>query len=903
MELQHLTTRQSAPAGYLTNLSDSILVQTSAGLRLYTVSNGGVLALDPDNLLAVLGQSGFPSGAIWLGAPRQITATDGAVPTLVTFGHFDSALNVFALDAGGMPLSASVLAMRGTGIITGAATALETLRIGTRDAFVLGTRQSEGLSVWQDIGRGRLEIVTQPATAGLLPASGVAALAQYDSGGGQYILVLGAGDEGLFSYQIGVSGRLELVDRIDGRDGLAINLGSQLEIVTVAGQSFALVGAAGSSSLAVVALDSQGNLRVTDHVTDERDTRFAGLTELATARENGQLYIAVAGSDDGVSLLTLLPGGRLVHLVSLEDDTRMALTNPGSLALALRNGVLDLFVTGGQPDAPEGAGLTHLRANLGPIGVTLQHTDGGGSITGTNGRDQIVGGNGNDRLSGGAGEDILVDGGGSDTLTGGAGADVFVFEADGLPDWITDFERGVDRLDLSALGRFYSLDAISFTSRSTGADIRIGNELVFIVTSDERPLDLSDVTISDLRDLTHLIVAPLSGLASGMKGDAGPDHLEGRDGPDTLIGGNGADTLIGGEGNDLLIGGVENNAFDTASAQIYRLYQATLERDPDTTGLLSWTVRLTSGEAGLTQVTAGFVNSPEFRARYGQTDDTGFVTLLYANVLDRAPDTAGLAHWTDLLARGTLSREQVVTGFSESAEFRAATSAQTLRLTKEGLQQGFVDDVFRLYQATLDRTPDLPGLLGWVSRLADGQPYASVISGFTNSPEFRARYGQTDDARFVTLLYANVLDRTPDPDGFAGWINLLVSGARTREQVVTGFAQSPEFIAATSAPLTAWMHSLGSDDRLEAGLGQNLLAGGLLADTFVFHSGSASQTIIADFEPWDRLELRGFGYTTTEDALAHMSQQGPDLVFIDQGVTLRLLQTSLSDVAFDAFIF
>jgi Ca2+-binding RTX toxin-like protein len=580
----------------------------------------------------------------------------------------------------------------------------------------------------------------------------------------------------------------------------------------------------------------------------------------------------------------------------------MALTNPGSLALALRDGVLDLFVTGGQPGAPEGAGLTHLRASLGPIGVTVQQTDGGGSVTGTSGRDQIVGGDGSDRLSGGAGDDILVDGGGSDSLTGGPGADLFVFEADGLPDAITDFERGVDRLDLSALGRFYSLDAITFTSRPAGADIRIGSELVRIDTSDGRPLSLAELTIADLRDLTHLIAAPLSGLASRLQGDPGPDHLEGRDGPDTLIGGSGADTLIGGEGNDLLIGGVEDPAFDTASAQIYRLYRATLERDPDAAGLLSWAARLTSGEAGLVQVTAGFVNSPEFRARYGQTDDTGFVTLLYANVLGRAPDAAGLAHWTALLARGALSREQVVTGFSESAEFRAATSAQTLRLTKEGLQQGFVDDVFRLYQATLDRNPDLPGLLGWVSRLAEGQPYASVISGFTNSPEFRARYGETDDARFVTLLYANVLDRAPDPEGFAGWTSLLASGARTREQVVTGFAQSPEFIAATSAPLTAWMRSHGSDDRLEAGLGQNLLAGGLMSDVFVFQPNGVSQTQIADFEPWDRLDLSGFGYTSADDARVHLRQQGSDIIFEDQGVTVRLLQTPLSVMTNDVFL-
>ena len=61
------------------------------------------------------------------------------------------------------------------------------------------------------------------------------------------------------------------------------------------------------------------------------------------------------------------------------------------------------------------------------------------------------------RLDGGAGNDTLVGGRGTDTLTGGAGADLFRFLTNqdsgvGLArDVITDFEKGSDKIDLSAL--------------------------------------------------------------------------------------------------------------------------------------------------------------------------------------------------------------------------------------------------------------------------------------------------------------------------------------------------------------------------------------------------------------------------------------------------------------------
>ena len=194
-------------------------------------------------------------------------------------------------------------------------------------------------------------------------------------------------------------------------------------------------------------------------------------------------------------------------------------------------------------------------------------------------------------------------------------------------------------------------------------------------------------------------------------------------------------------------------------------------------------IRWTSG-TGLSQVATGFINSAEFKSLYGNNPSNAeFVTLLYDNVLHRAPDTGGYDFWMNELAHG-VSREQALTGFSESTENKVALMAFDM--------DGNMGKDYRLYQAAFDRKPDVSGLDYWDHQMNSGMALQQVASGFINSAEFKALYGNNpSNAEFVTLLYDNVLHRAPDTGGFNFWINELEQGT-SRENVLIGFSESLE---------------------------------------------------------------------------------------------------------------
>lgn len=112
-------------------------------------------------------------------------------------------------------------------------------------------------------------------------------------------------------------------------------------------------------------------------------------------------------------------------------------------------------------------------------------------------------------------------------------------------------------------------------------------------------------------------------------------------------------------------------ALDTGAGQAagsaYRLYQAALDRAPDTGGLKYWVAAIDNGQS-LSSVASGFMASREFNALYGTNQtQSEMLSTFYRNVLNREPDSAGFSYWTNELNRG-LSTQDMLVSFSESNE-------------------------------------------------------------------------------------------------------------------------------------------------------------------------------------------------------------------------------------------
>ena len=108
---------------------------------------------------------------------------------------------------------------------------------------------------------------------------------------------------------------------------------------------------------------------------------------------------------------------------------------------------------------------------------------------------------------------------------------------------------------------------------------------------------------------------------------------------------------------------------ETKDAQMFRLYNASFNRFPDSNGLKYWINEYSKGITDYRNIAESFIISNEFKQRYGATNtNLEFATNMYKNILGRLPDSDGLNYWVSNLNAGTNSRVDVLGGFSESVE-------------------------------------------------------------------------------------------------------------------------------------------------------------------------------------------------------------------------------------------
>ncbi|WP_172124362.1 MULTISPECIES: DUF4214 domain-containing protein [unclassified Devosia] len=217
-----------------------------------------------------------------------------------------------------------------------------------------------------------------------------------------------------------------------------------------------------------------------------------------------------------------------------------------------------------------------------------------------------------------------------------------------------------------------------------------------------------------------------------------PGNFGGTNGDDVYLGTSGGDTMFGLGGNDRFTGGGGNDRID--------------------------------GGAGL-----------DF-ALFGGAHEQYGVTTFGANGVDVVDLSASSPDGSDSL-----------TGV-ERLGFDDGTLAFDLG--------GTAGQAYRLYQAAFDREPDVEGLGFWIRQLDAGRgDLVWVADQFQHSEEFQKTYGapaELSNGQFLNLLYNNVLDRTPDMNGYMYWMGRL-GDAYGRDRVLVDFSESQENVAKTAA--------------------------------------------------------------------------------------------------------
>lgn len=165
--------------------------------------------------------------------------------------------------------------------------------------------------------------------------------------------------------------------------------------------------------------------------------------------------------------------------------------------------------------------------------------------------------------------------------------------------------------------------------------------------------------------------------------------------------------------------------FKNTSPALARLYFAYFLRAPDYNGLMYW-IGQNKGGKNLHQISESFALSQEFGQRYGNLDNEQFVTLIYHNVLERAPDANGKAYWLDRMNHGGLTRGALMVGFSESTEYMQTSAHKT--------------NLALLYAHMLRRSPDQASFDNGVASLNSGKPLLNLIDELMSSAEYYQRF-------------------------------------------------------------------------------------------------------------------------------------------------------------------
>jgi len=201
---------------------------------------------------------------------------------------------------------------------------------------------------------------------------------------------------------------------------------------------------------------------------------------------------------------------------------------------------------------------------------------------------------------------------------------------------------------------------------------------------------------------------------------------------------------------------------DVILHELTEIYQEVLGRNPDPSGLATYTAALAGGTS-LAAVRREIAGSPEARSD---------VNALYHQVFGRDADPGGVATYTGLLANGSsLPAVQLILAQSPEA----------------------LNDIGTIYQEVLGRTADGGGLVTFMAALAGGTSLSAVRGLFAHSLEA---------ANDLIQLFRGILGRLPGAAELVGMEDLLAGSAtqQTLQNALSTNGSAGGFATVTAAP-------------------------------------------------------------------------------------------------------
>lgn len=301
-----------------------------------------------------------------------------------------------------------------------------------------------------------------------------------------------------------------------------------------------------------------------------------------------------------------------------------------------------------------------------------------------------------------------------------------------------DNDAIVDASQLLDVGEAFFGGVTGTTAEATLAD-DVLFAFEFDVTQQGRIIvDSFEITLNGIpvdEDINDLQDIPYFAPQDPSMPTDGPDMLQGTPGDDPIPGGAGNDTIDGGAGNDTLDGGA---GVDTAV--------------------------------------------------YGGTQDSYTVTITPTGttVQDRRPAGDGTDTLTDI---------ELIKFGEEEESFDLQNFGGAAQLSGEELEA-----IIELYIAYFNRAPDAIGLNFWATSFVNGTDLKQMAELFAPQPETQAAYPPgTSTLDFATVVYNNVLGRTPDQAGLDFWAGVLESGAVTRDSFILEVLAGAKAVAPADA--------------------------------------------------------------------------------------------------------